>query len=52
MFIVIRLIIAAAAAGVLAIVVGTPEIITMLIIFLPTFGIIFWGLGSFLKKDS
>jgi hypothetical protein len=48
----LRLIIAAAAAGILSFVVGTPELLTLLILFLPTFGIVFWGLGFLLKKDS
>ncbi len=48
----LRLIVAVAAAGILSFVVGTPELITLLILFVPTFAIIFWGLGFFLKKDS
>ena len=48
----LRLIVAAAVAGILSFVVGTPEFITLLILFLPTFGIVFWGLGFLLKNDS
>jgi hypothetical protein len=48
----VRLIIAAVVAGAVSMLVGTPELITLLILFLPTFGIVFWGLGFLLKKDS
>ena len=52
MFLTIRLVVAAVAAVAATIVFGIPEIITELIVFLPTFCIVFWTLGIFLKKHS
>jgi hypothetical protein len=48
----VRLVIAAVVAGAFSMFVGTPEVITLLILFLPTFGLTFWALGFLLKKDS
>jgi hypothetical protein len=48
----IRLVVAAAVAAAVAMLIGTPEVITLLIMFLPTFGITFWALGFLLKRDS
>jgi len=47
----IRLVVAAVAAGVVTWAFGTPELITELILFLPTFAIVFWVLGFLMKKD-
>ena len=52
MFLTIRLVVAAVAAVAATILFGIPEIITELIVFLPTFCVVFWTLGIFLKKHS
>jgi len=52
MLLTIRVVVAAAIAVATSIAVATPELITLLIMSLPVFGISFWVLGFFLKKDS
>jgi hypothetical protein len=52
MFLAIRILVAIAVAAGVTAVIGTPEVITALIIFTPVFVVSFWLLGFLQKKDS
>jgi len=52
MILAIRLFVAIAIAAIVTTVVGTPEIITQLMIGLPVFGVSFWAVGFVLRDDS
>jgi hypothetical protein len=48
----IRILVAIAVAAGVTAVIGTPEVITVAIIFTPVFVVSFWLLGFLQKKDS
>ena len=52
MLLAVRFLVALAVAGVLTFLFGTADVITMVIIFLPVFGMAYWLLGMLRKKDS
>ena len=52
MFLAIRTLISIAVAVGVTVAIGTPEMITVAIIFLPVFIVTFWLLGFLQKKDS
>ena len=52
MFFAVRTLISIAVAAVATALLGTPEVITVVIIFVPVFAIAFWLLGFLQKKDS
>jgi hypothetical protein len=52
MVLALRTFIAIGVAAALTAAIGTPEVITVVIIFVPVFAVAFWLLGFLQKKDS
>ena len=52
MFLAVRMLVSIAVAAGATAAIGTPEVITMVIIFVPIFAVSYWLLGFLQRKDS